>query len=279
MRSHSNPRRPRATATALVIAGAALLPGCEAGRSPTESQRNVEAAPASEPGPVAAIPLPEPPLDREALLLSVARVASASAAGADDRKVQAGLAGRRFTIRIRFGCSGPSTDLAASSMGWTYNETEQALKVRAVPDVSGELPLMRGMAGDDVEAAEGFWIPRPWLFADTCPAAPAGPTPEAPVPGSVAVMQFFTASDSRTERRSTRSFETVQRMEPESAPGAAGFTLVLRGRLEALPDGRVIRCVSVDANARPACVASVEFGRVSIENAATGASLAEWGAG
>ena len=266
---------------ALVLASAALLSGCEQGRGPTDGQGNViDKAPAPEPDPIAAVKLPEPPLDREKLLLSVVRAASAFAGGIDDRKAQANLAGRRFTVRIGFGCSGPAADLAAASMGWTYDEEEQALKVRAAPNVSGELPLIRNMAGNDVEAAEGFWIPRPWLLADRCPAAPTAPAPApAAVPGSVAVVQFFTGSDSRTERRSQRSFETVQRTEPAAVPGAAGFTLILSGRLEALPDGRVIRCASVDPNARPACVVSVEFGRVSIEDASTGALLAEWGAG
>jgi hypothetical protein len=259
----------------LAAAGGLALLGCDNGRDKAE-QNAAAPPPKPEPGPAAAIPLPEPALDRERLLMAIARAASAFAAGADDRRAQRELAGRQFTFRTRFGCSGAQADPGGGSMEWSYDEARQTLKVRAKPDIARDSPLIEAMAGIEVEAVEGFWVARPWLLTASCPAAQEATPATAPAPSSVGLAQFFTTADSRVQRRS-RAFETVQRLGPQSIPAAAGFNLVLAGRLKALPDGRVVRCAGTDRNARPTCVASVEFDRVSIENAETGAVVAEWG--
>ena len=285
---------PRQTLVAFAMAGALVVGACKPTAETGEGNTaGPPSAPASEPKITDALPLPTPALDREALLRRVAEAASASAGGVDDRAAQSELDGRQFTLRIRFGCGGPARDAAAGPMSWSYEEETQALKVRAAPDLSQAQPVIGAMAGEAFEAAEGFWLPRPWLFADACPPAaangqgapsgPAAPPIKGPIagegPGSVGIAQFFTSSDSRVSRRSARSFETVQKVEFEQVPSGVGFNLVLSGRLKTFPDGRVIRCVSTDPNVRPICVLSAELSSVSLENARTGASMAEWGVG
>jgi hypothetical protein len=280
------PRRS-SSLTALALAGAFALAACKPAPDGNEADNKAGAAatPAREPKMSDALPLPTPALDREGLLRRVAEAASASAGGVDDRTAQSELDGRQLTLLIRFGCGGPTPDAAARSMSWSYDEETQALKVRATPDLSQAQPVIGAIAGETFEAAEGFWLARPWLFADACPAGQSGanaqgaPTAEGPRPGAVGIAHFFTASDSRVSRRSARSFETVQKLDGESVPAGAGFNLVLSGRLKAFPDGRVIRCVPTDPNARPICVVSAELSRVSLQNAESGASMAEWGVG
>ena len=220
------------------------------------------------------VPLPAPTLTRETLLLAIAQAASASAAGKDDKSIQAELKGRQFTFRIRFGCSGPAADLANSGAGWSYDKGSQAMKIRVDPDFSLDASAMAAEFGPGIEAAQGFWIQRPWLFTSQCAdVATAVPTNEAG--REVAIAQFFTPEDSRVQRRS-RPFEAVQKVAEESLPGPEGLDLVLAGRLRELSAGRVIACRPVDPNRRPICVASVVFDRVSVEAAASQAPLAEW---
>ena len=79
-------------------------------------------------------------------------------------------------------------------------------------------------------------------------------------------------------RRSGRAYEATKKLEQDDKP-AGGFDLVLTGRLTSLQDGRVIACTPAAQQARPACVISVEFGKVWIERADTHEQLAQWGSG
>lgn len=222
------------------------------------------------------VPVPEPELDRAALLSAVAQAASAQAAGDDDSDAQEKLAGRRFTLRIRFGCTAPDGP-SARAMSWAYDEAEQRLTIRAHPDISAESPFLADM-GDPVEAVEGFWIPRPWLFTDACPADAAAESGALPEP-TVGIAQYFTAHDSRVQRRARRSYEIVRRAEPAIAPPALGFNLVLTGRLRSWPQSGVIRCQGRGPDARPVCIVSAELDRVSFEDPEDGLTVAEWSAG
>jgi hypothetical protein len=119
-----------------------------------------------------AVPRPQPPLDRAAILAAVARAASAEAAGADHSQAQRALDGRQFEIRIRFGCKGPSSELREEWLGWSFDAKEGTLRVRAMPTLSAEEELVQTLGGDQFEAVEGFWMPRPWLLEAVCPATP-----------------------------------------------------------------------------------------------------------
>ena len=266
-------------AAAACLLAMLLGAGCNPGGTNGEAANNVTEAPAE---PVLnltnAIPLPKPGLDREALLLAAIRAASAHAAGRDDREAQASLAGRQFSFRIRFGCHGPASEEEsegeARPLSWSYDPETERLSLRAIPDLDGGQPQVRSIAGEGFKAVQGFWIHQPWLLDNACPAHAVEPDPTAPTLG---IAQFFTESNARPRSRS--AYESVQRLAPDTLPGAAGFDLILEGRLTALPGGRVIRCATTEASARPVCLISAEPSRISIENGATGVKLAEWGRG
>lgn len=283
--------------TACLFAGALLLAGCDSGDDGGPASNNVQAPADDGLNLSRVIPLPEPDLAREDLLLAAIRAASAVAAGRDDREAQGQLAGRQFTFRIRFGCrpaaaadepaeAAPGTEPAAApadgesaerpgtpaTLAWAYEPEAERLKLHAAPDIDEENPLVQAVAGDGFTAVRGFWVRRPWLLENACPAQPQRQDASPP---AVGIAHFFTEADTRP--RSRRAYESVQRIAADALPGPAGFDLVLRGRLTALPDGRVIRCAATEASARPVCIISAEMSRVAIENGATGAQLAEWG--
>ncbi|MDP1910185.1 MAG: hypothetical protein Q8K85_17950, partial [Hyphomicrobium sp.] len=113
----------------------------------------------------------QPPMDRASLLAAIAEAASTTAAGTEMPKSVRSLDGRQFEIRIRFGCSGPAADLAERWLGWSFDPEDRRIRVRAMPTISSDEPLVEQVGGDQIEAVEGFWVPRPWLLAPVCPAA------------------------------------------------------------------------------------------------------------
>lgn len=119
------------------------------------------------------VPKPQPPIDRAALLAAVTEAASSTAAGTEMPRSVRSLDGRQFEIRIRFGCSGPAADLAERWLGWSFDPEVRRIRVRAMPTISSDEPLVERIGGEQIEAVEGFWVPRPWLLAPVCPAAVA----------------------------------------------------------------------------------------------------------
>ncbi len=262
------------------------------------------------------IPVPSPPLSREQLLIAALHAASNFSAGIHDEEFQNGLADKKFELRIRFGCNGPGTAGSDKPFEWTYDKKTGALKVRATPELSPKDAPVKALAGEAFETVEGFWLRRPWLLSPVCPRKPESAAPQddetsAPATSggkktgtnkngsskspktatsansqpatsqsplqSVGIAQFFTATGPRTMRRSGRPYQATKRIEDGNPPSE--FDLVLTGRLVALPDGRVIACTLAGDGERPACVISVEFGKVSIERADTHEQIAQWGSG
>lgn len=222
--------------------------------------------------------LPEPVLDREALLQEIFRAASAAAVGADDREAQAELSGRQFIFRLPFACEAATEEEAAEGLQWSFDTSIQTLKVRAAYDISAENRVIKSLGGNQYEAVQGFWVGRPWVLTASCSPGSASARWGQGESAEIGLAQFFSKTDSRLERRS-RPFEIVQKVAVEDAPGEKGLNLVLAGRLKSLADGTVIKCVAGNPDVRPVCVASVEFDRVTIENAQTQSSLAEWRTG
>lgn len=285
----------RQTVSAAAAAAFLATGACQSRESQQEPAVNTANAAKQQTVPRLPIPIPEPPLGREQLLVASLRAASAFAAGSDDADLQKSLADKKFEFRIRFGCDGPATSRPGEPFSWTYNPGTKALKVRATPTLSLKNPAVRSVAGEAFETVEGFWVRNPWLLAAVCPnsgeaaetisepmankakAAKPSPAPDSS-PQIVGIAQFFTAAGPRTMRRSGRPYEATKRLETGQPPGG-GFDLVLTGRLVALPNGRVIACTHPQADGRPACLVSVEFGTVSIERADTREQLAQWGSG
>lgn len=279
-----------------VVVGLAMVAGalgaCE--RQPeTKAVENLAQPPPE--GPV--LPVPDPPFDREALLLAVMRAASAKATGVDDLPAQRQLDGRQVEVRIRLGCQGPSSEVNQS--GWSFDAQTRRLRVRAVPDLSLDDPLIRQAVGEGVEEVEGFWLPRPWLLIAACPrsseltpaqaaAVPAEkeaereeqqlPAPVAPAirTARIGIAQIFTEADDRSRRRSGRPYDSAADVPEGEQTGSQGFNLVLAGRLRARPGGRVIHCEGGSPDAPPDCIVSADIDHVWIERPEDQTVVAEW---
>jgi hypothetical protein len=275
----------------LSIALVALAPGC---RGPGQANDSANVSqPASGPAAnlVDKVPLPEAAMDRAALLSAIAQAASAATLGQDDSVVQRALEGKPFELRIRFGCSGPAKDLDGSDFGWTYDAEKRVLRVRAMPTIAGKGPPLDSLVSGDFEAAEGFWLPSPWVLQAQCPAAPPqsqqdgkadeATTTDEPAPAPsfprIGIAQFFTDTDSRTARRDGRAYEATTTLSADdSSAGERGFDLILSGRLRSTPRGPVIRCVAAVPNGPPDCIVGAKFDRVWIEQPQTRSLIAEW---
>lgn len=257
-------------------------------RAQSDRSQHTENAEVRSPQETPVLPVAEPPLDREALLIAAIRAASAHAGGTDDSGLQRGLDGKRFEMRFRFGCPGSKPDADAPFQS-TYDPVERRVVLRAAPDVTREDPALSGIAGDEVEALEGFWVRRPWLLRVACVAPPeperadpatedAGTMAVEPPQGRVAMAQFFTAADPRTRRRDERPYQFTARLAEGQQPSAAGYDLVISGRLRRLGSGKVVTCTGPAVTTAPTCVISVVVDHVTMNRGDTDAVLAEWGA-
>ena len=262
------------------------------------------------------VPKPRPPIDRAALLAAAVEASSAMASGIPMPQSVRSLDGRQFEIRIRFGCRGPVTDLNEHWLGWSFDPEERRIRVRAMPTISSDEPLVEGIGDERIEAVEGFFIPRPWLMAPVCPAgaavqrSPAEEKPEAdaeegdgaeereqrpeqvpdeppvdrigePVPTAprIGIAQFFTTDDPRSRRRDMRPYRAAYSLKEGEALSSQGYNLVLSGRLRALTDRGIIHCTARGPDSPPECIVSAEFLRVWIEKPDTREVIAEWGGG
>jgi hypothetical protein len=260
----------------------------------------------AEPPPAPAAPAPEPPapppaplqpvVDRAELLRALDAAASAFAAGQPDNG--AALNGRRYSVRQAFGCAGPAPAGAARPAGlatWTWGPRNQTIEIALQPaDWTGDLGTSDG-DGDAPEAIEGFWLARPWMRTDGCPAAavdlPASP-PEAPMPTKAGTTRpppvsppqrqtagqasVFAQGGSRVGRRDGRAFTHTIRGEDGLPPApVAGYRLVIEGRFTAFPGGQTVHCRAGAQDERPVCIAASTIDRVVFETA-DGQQLSEW---
>ena len=200
------------------------------------------------------------PLGLEQLIAAgntAARAYAAGLAGADEN---AAIVDRHFEVRIPFGCEGPKPTDSGNPLRWTFDAKRETLKLSARPEVWTDAPFAGAVTDPaKIEAVEGFWISRPWLGSEVCPPAAAGPRPAilSRTRETLGLAQFFRSGDSRLPQRGGKPYETVERAEAESVEGLKGFSLVLRGRVVALPDGQPVRCHSENSDYRPICLISV----------------------
>lgn len=281
---------PLATWAALT---AITLTACQPPNDHSAQTSNV----ANKEVPKPRLPVADPPLDRARLLQAIAEARSAAGLGQDDRSAQRQLDGKRFELRVRFGCIRDAvTDVGPFNV--KFDAEQRTLRLRAAPNVAGE-PWVAERGGSEIESVEGFWIPRPWLLTDGCPvsedpqesqgaqAADAAEGvvkaehPPASLPVAVGaprtgIAQLFARSDARTGRRNQRAYEATVTLTGNERPSEQGYTLILSGRLKEVGDGRVIICRSLRPDRPPDCVVSASFDRVRFEAAGGGAVLAEW---
>jgi hypothetical protein len=278
------PARKRALIAPLVIAitlaviiAAAIAINIERGRK----RAAVAPPPPRAATPVVNLVAPVPPLSRTDLVQDANAAASAYAVAAQPNLGRAHLIGRRFAVRIPFGCNGPG---AASSSGQADVELDPAtntLKLIVTPSVWTNLPVLQDLSNaGKVETIEGFWIPRPWVNSEACPPPRNTPLPATPTPAAaqtVGLARIFEKGGSRVLMREDRPYQFSRKLGKDNAGILTDtYRLVLEGRLVGFPDGRAIRCWSESADHRPICLYAVEYDRVAFEDAKTGATLAEW---
>ena len=298
--------------TTLALTAIATLAAC---RPSDDSNANNAAGPTENIGAPTVLPVADPALDREQLLLAVMRAASAAAVGRDDLDIQRKLDGKPFKIALRFACpsAAASQQPAAASQqpdaATRREDSKETLRLSARPDVTLDDPLLSAIgASEAFEAVDGFWIKRPWLLNAACPIVP--PAPTAPDPGEeadgegrkekgesaaraetadaagtgsgvaaqqrIAIAQFYSSTDTRAGRRTDRPYEAVVTPAADNSIERTGFDLVLSGRLRALPNGKVIQCVATDPRRPPDCILSATFDQVRMEHPETRALLAQW---
>ena len=262
---------PRSSIVALAASLLALA-ACQREPQPTPAP-----AAKSEPPPVVTV-APAPVLDRAGLLEAIDIAASAFAAG---REVGgASLAGRRFVVRQAFGCGEPdeAAETAADGLATVaWAKDRRTLKFSLAPADW----LQSGLIGRDdsgLEAVEGFWLERPWLRTEACPAIAPGASPSSQAsPQTSGLAAVFKPNGARTGRRNGRAYEFTLRGEDGQppAPSAQGYRLVLEGRMTTFADGRAIHCRTAAPDQRPVCIGAAQFDRVAFEDA-DGQMLSEW---
>lgn len=258
----------------VVLLVAALL-------SRREPKAPAQAPPAALPPPPATTPAPEPIIGRRELIQAADSLAAAYAAGSAGSRDKDALAGQRFTLRLPFGCEGPQARAGGAQAYYEYDPAKRTVRLVARPAVWTTLPAIQETTRpDDLEAAEGFWVPQPWNPAERCPTprdkpAPAAPT--APAAETLGLVRLFTSADSRVGRRAERPYEHVVRLGDDAPPPLfQGYRLVLEGRFSTFPDGRVGHCWSETPSHRPICVYAVQLDRVAFETGDGAQQLAEW---
>ena len=249
---------------AVALVAPLLSFGCD--RPDNEPARRSAPAPAVAPAAKKTfLPAPEPILTREGMIIAALRAATAASLGIDDSKNQSELKGRRFEVRIRFGCAGEES----TGGKWSYDEKEGVLRTRAQADLAADKLKQSDLIDGAQEGAVGFTLRRPWMLVDGCPNPAFAPMADGP---AIAIAQIFTDSDSRVQRPPD-SYEAVAKLDPDQLP-RDGLNLVVAGRLEALADGRPIHCAGADGP--PACIISTKIDRVAIEDPLRKVELAEW---
>lgn len=278
----------RPSVVALAASGLILaLAACE---------RREPAALPPDPSPATPTVVMAPPrqIDRAELLAAVDVAASAYARGVSPGGGDT-LVGRRLVLRQAFGCSpadpvavGRETTSGDGLGRAAFGTDRKALQLSLTPADWTEAPLAAG-GGETWESVEGFWLPRPWIRTDECPARLTATPVEAdegtassgvlpPISAqTVGLAAVFETGGSRLSRRNGRAYAFTVRGEGDlpAVPTPGGYRLVLEGRAMAFENGRAIRCISTSPDRRPVCAVAAQIDRVAFEDA-TGKVLSEW---
>lgn len=242
-----------------------MLTACNREREAKPPEHKAEA-----PGPPAApAVIRDDSLDREGVILAALHALTNAALGRDDAAAQRELRGRKFAVRIRFGCPG----VTDPDRSWSFDAARKVLRVKVRSSLTDIALPKSDLLAKEYQGAVGFVLGRPWLVTAGCPAAGfAAVSPDAP---AITIAQLFTDADSRVQRPQ-RDYALTRPIAPNEQPGD-GLDLIVSGRLAELADGRPIHCAAADG--APACIVSARIDRVAIENPASGELLGEWGTG
>lgn len=257
-----------AAVVAVGLAGAGYLVGRDRPKPAEPMPVSPPPAPVETPEPVV---IPDVTLQR-ADLLRLGEAAADSASGGP--AVQDMLDGKRFTIRIPFGCGDLDAD-ATGAFGAHYDADEGTLRVKVQPQDWTQLPWVAAeLERREADGAAGFWLPRPWTRNEACPAE--GAEVANPV-SNLGIVQIFNSASTRVAQRRGRPFEATVQLAPEDANLGKGLRLVIEGRVARWPDSRdTVLCHADGPYQRPSCLVGAEFDRIAIENESSGEQLADW---
>lgn len=234
-------------------------------------------APAPAP-PVAKTPSP---LNRSELILDARQAADDFAASGRMPSGIDPLVGRRFSIKIPFGCGGLQTYYGPSQMLVTYSADNQSVTLAATPGVWTAMPLVQELSNaSELDSVEGFWIPRPWTTSQSCPPKidyplPATPTP--PASPTLGLAQFFEKGQSRIPQHADHPYAYTRKVSSDDASLLGhSYRLVLEGTITKYMDGRALRCWMEAPDHQPLCVFAVRLDHVAFEDADTNDVLANW---
>jgi hypothetical protein len=267
-----------------VLLVSVALSGCNR-KAPDAVATNLQTqSPVASPeAAVPAIPKPSAPLTRGDLVSAAGQAASDYVAGKIFVKADP-LIGREISVRVPFGCTGPTPAEAAQSeraglAEWSWGKERKSIKLVMAPlDWVGSALLGANSVSKKWDAVEGFWIPRPWLASETCPAIQSDPlqtTEPLASPQTLGLAAVFETGGSRVGRRNGRAYEFSIRGEGGDAVPQSSYRLVLEARITAFPSGRAIECHAPGPDQRPVCVIAVTLDRVAFEDD-QGAMLGEW---
>lgn len=184
------------------------------------------------------------------------------------------------------------------------------MRVWVTPNVwTDAAPVRAAAEGLEYEAAEGFWIERPWLRSGDCPVSPqpsesidlaaepvegnqsgpevttneagpaADPTASPPVAArkTLALVELFEPGSRRAARRNGRPYTIVTKLAPGEIDLSKGLRVVVTGRLAPLRQGAPVACNGTLIDERPLCLIGTEIDRVAITDASGQRVLGEWG--
>lgn len=229
-------------------------------------------------------------LGRAEILAAVAAAADEVAAGNALPQSNLELANQSFELTLPIACE----DGATGAWGaWRFDASAGVLRVSFNRQNWAAEPLFAELAkGQPFETAEGFWIERPWTRSEQCPAQASSnsSTPEtagavkdaAPAPAGagpeqrLALVQYFSSDAPRRLLRGKRPYAYTAKLPKDVEAAGGAFRVRIQGRITGYADGQPVHCVNREAGQPPICAMAVEFGKIALEDAKTGETLADW---
>ena len=272
-------------ATAIVIVVAATFfqpkpaPPPKAQPAPSTAPTIPAASAPAKTEPVVAAP--PPPLFRHDLIDAAREAASDFASSGKQQEGSDALVGRRFVLRVAFGCGGLSDQSVTGQLSAVYDAQKGTVTLTAAPSVWTTLPLIQDLPDlSSIEAVEGFWIPRPWMYDETCPARTDGPPPVTPTPPqapTLGLAQIFPAGGSRLVQHAANPYQYTRKISADETDILShSYYLQLEGTLSGFADGRALHCWSEAADHAPICLYAATLDRVAFTDADSGEVLAIW---
>lgn len=265
---------------AVVIAGIFAVSLLHRPSPPPQQQPVVKAAPPKPVTPAPpAVTAPPPPLTRADIIDGVNRASLQYAATGKLASGKDSLVGRRFSLRIPFGCNG--AQIAGAQAALTFDAANQSVTLSARPGNWTTLPIIQALPGiADIESVEGFWLPRPWSDSEACPPNidyPVPVTPTPPTAQTLGLAQIFAANSSRVGQHADHPYEFTRKIPAgDSSLMSHSYELVLEGRITGFADGQALHCWAESPNHQPICLYAVSFDHVAFEDGDTGEVLANW---